>query len=324
MPEITISYWGSPKISALFLQSLLDSDKVSVAYVVSQHDKPRSHRGQTLAPTDVKALALKNHIPVFTPRSIKKEKEKFLAEVAPYPVDFHLIFAYGKIIPDEIIDSAPLGALNYHASLLPAYRGSSPIEHALFDDLKKTGWSLQRITPELDAGDVYYQTEVDIKWEDTARELAENLTRQLMETGISPLLQYKQGKLTPVKQNPDQVTHCGKLTTGMTRVDWNKSSTELRNLYRGFAARGGLHTMFGNRKVKLKVDLTQPPASLITEERNGLVPGQVSRIEKDTIWIACGNKTVLPLSELQPEGKKGMKPSDFVNGYRLDLLSRFI
>lgn len=325
---LSISYWGSPYISALLFQKLLEDPDFEVRYVLSQGDKPRSNRSREVQPTPVKKAALEAGIPVYTPASLKKLLQKdpeTYATITSEQVDLHVIFAYGKIIPEELFNAPRLGSVNFHASILPLLRGASPIESALLEDFQTTGWTMQRMVQELDAGDVLAKTEIDLPWEYDANALTSALMESLLEFAPRALVDYNDGKLTPVPQNASEATFCGKFTTEMGLIDWSQNALTIRNLARALQGRSGVYSHLkthGNKKIKLTFDLAVPKDEIIasqnTPEGAPPAPGAITKIDSSHIWIACGDSLSLPVSELQLEGRKRMSAQDFANGYRVN------
>ncbi|MDH4199118.1 MAG: methionyl-tRNA formyltransferase [Spirochaetia bacterium] len=316
---INISFWGSPFISARLLETLLKCQNVSVKFVVTREDKPRAARGREYEPTPVKKIAQLNNIPVFTPKSLKINSGDLLDKVAKQSVDANVVFAYGKIIPEQFFSLPPHGTVNFHASLLPILRGASPIEHSLLLGHEKTGWTMQKMVEKLDAGDIYYTSEVPIKWDDNFSSLAERLMNQLLLFSSDILEKYIQGELIPVAQSDSEATLCGKIDNTAGKVNWQDDVFHIRNTARAFSERGGIHTFFLGKKCKIFPDLSVTREEILKSSHIIAEPGVVSRITDEHIWIACANNTSLPIASLQPEGKKKLSTKDFVNGYRVKL-----
>jgi len=320
---VSISFWGSPYISSLLLEELIKDKKFNIKFVVTQEDKPRVHRGRSSAesdPTPVKVVALRNNIPVYTPASLKK-CDDLLSEWKQYQVMFHTVFAYGKIIPEKIISSAKMGTLNFHASLLPLLRGASPIEYTLLNGFSRTGWTLQKMVYQLDAGGILKQTSLSVSDEDTTSSLTQKLMDQLLQIAPLTLLEYSQNQLKETPQKESDATHCTKLDSSMGQIEWNEPMLKLRNQFRALQERPGVFTHFQNKKMKLTID-TQIPLSEYKKFTPNQ-PGAIGSTENNLLWVECGDQKFIPVNQIQPEGKKKLSAIDFSNGYRISSGAKF-
>lgn len=313
-PKVRISFWGTPPISATFLEKLIHDNRFEISFVVTQQDKPRSHRGRKIEASPVKQIADANNIPVFTPASLRfseknrERAQKLLEEMQKFSVDFHVVLAYGKIIPEDFYSYPSLAAVNFHASLLPFLRGAAPIEFSLINGFKETGWTLQKITDELDAGDVFAQTKVTVDYPDTRSTLYTKLTDDLLQHGADILYDYGRNALTPHPQNENEASHCSKITTEMGLLDFSLPAELLRNRARALEGKPGVFAFFRGKKVKLFLDTSAPM------EKTNLSPGELE-INDSILRIAAGDLHSLAFSSLQFEGKKAMAARDFSNGY---------
>jgi len=318
-----VSFWGSPEISAVLLERLVKTPEIEIEFVVTQEDKPRSYRGRQDEPTAVKKKANEFNIPVFTPKSLKKNSDDLYKQLAQFDVDVNIVFAYGKIIPERFFALPRHGSLNFHASLLPRFRGASPIEQALLEGDEKTGWTMQKMVEKLDAGDIYYTHEVEVKWEDDFSSLLERLITELVRFAPEVIGKYARGELSGMPQNDDEATHCGKIDPEMGKVDWFLPYLKIRNLARAMANRGGLYSFYNNRKCKLFVDLSVDKATILKTSGGEKPPGSISQITDDLLWVACNDSHNIPIKFIQPEGKKKLTVKEFVNGYRVQTGDRF-
>ena len=304
-----VSFWGTPQIAASFLEILIP--EFSVLYVVTQPDKPRSRRGNKTISSHVKQIANNYNIPTFTPSTLK-ENNSFFDSIKKYPVSLHIVFAYGKIIPDFIINSPFFNGVNFHASLLPQLRGASPIESALLKDLHETGWTLQKIAYQLDAGDIIQQEKISILKEDTQATLTEKLMQTLYSIGVSWIKNYMIDQYTPQQQDHKKATHSHKIEKNDGCLDWNSSSHKIINQYRAYVSWPSLFTYFNNKMVKLHFNLVHQPQKFdITKPI-----GSVSYMD-DFLWVVCGDGFSLPIEFLQIEGKSKIKVKDFIHGYHI-------
>lgn len=314
-----IVFWGSPGIAADFLRDLVTnhSDRFTVTACVTQTEKLIQRQGKTASRSKVHEAAIELGLPVLTPKSVKKEADEILTQLSQYGYDLFVVVAYGKILPQAIIDEPRLKSVNFHGSLLPLLRGASPIEHALLHGFKETGWTLQRIVVALDAGDIVAQTRVTIDETETTGTLYAKLGADLIQHGAHMLSDYADGKLTPRPQDETAATHCGKIGAEDGRLDFSKSALEIYNRYRAFTPRPGVFASFRGKKVKL--GFSPPPVPLPT--RGEGVPeagvGTLLKQGKNGLSVICGDGLALHITSVTPEGKKAMSVSDFLNGYRV-------
>lgn len=196
-----IIFFGTPEVSANVLENLIESD-FNITAVVTNPDQPVG-RKQTITPPPVKNIALKNKIEVLQPTTLKD----FVLPEA----DLAIVVAYGKIIPQKIIDSFSKGMLNIHYSLLPKYRGASPVESAILNNENETGVTIQKLVFKLDAGAIIAQEKILIDQEITTPKLKEKLTEIGSRLLIETLPKYLSDEITPEEQDESQVTHCGKI-----------------------------------------------------------------------------------------------------------------
>ncbi len=308
-----IVFWGSPGIAATFLSHLVSEhgDRFTVTACVTQTEKTVQRQGKTAVRSAVHERAIELGIPVLTPKSAKKEADDILGELQEHGFDLFVVLAYGKILPESIIDAPRLKSLNFHGSLLPLLRGASPIEHAVLQGFTETGWTLQRIVPALDAGDVVAQTHVPIAPADTTLTLYQKLTTDLVQHGAAMLTGYIDGALRPVAQDDSKATHCGKISAEDGRLNFSLPAHEILNRFRAFTPRPGVFAFFRGKKVKLAFDL--PALPLLTDKP----AGSLFSPAKGHLAVVCGDGHALAISAATPEGKKAMPVADFLNGYRV-------
>ena len=313
--KIRISYWGSPYLSAKFLETLIQDKSFEIAFAVTQPDKPRSKRGREVAACAVKKTAEENSIPVYSPASLKKNTDELFEQFKAHDVLFHVVFAYGKLIPEKLFNAVPLKTVNFHASLLPLLRGAAPIETSLLEGHKKTGWSMQAIAEKMDAGDVYITKEVEISEVDTKNSLTEKMLKTLIEFGPEALRKYAAKELKPVKQDESRATFCGKIKTEAGEIDFTVPHREIINQFRALGENPGVYSFYNGKKIKIDFDLISPAHNL-SNLLGAKKPGDVVQIEKERLSIFCGDGFALPVISFHPEGKRKMSAADFINGYR--------
>ncbi|TGK23498.1 methionyl-tRNA formyltransferase [Leptospira yasudae] len=306
-----IGYFGTPEHSAKLLKALIDSSFAEVLFVVTNPDRAKG-RSRTPEPGPVKKIALEHNLPVFQYESIKKEKEKALADFGSFPADLYVIFAYGSILPGEVIRHPPLHSINLHGSLLPDLRGASPVQTALWKGYTKTGITIQYITEKMDEGDILVSKEVEITPEDDTGTLMDKITDAGIES-ILQLLKEFDGKPFPATpQDHSQATYCGKIKPEDRILDWTQSAQELHNRIRALYPDAVATTTFRDKRLNI---LKARHSSSPPESNPG--PGKLKRLDKKGLLTQCGDGRFLEILELQPENKNRMSASDFLNGFRI-------
>jgi methionyl-tRNA formyltransferase len=294
---------GTPTFAVPTLEQLVAAG-FEVRLVVTQPDRPRG-RGMELTPSPVKQSALSLGIPVIQPDKIKHNDE-FRAALAALRPEAIVIVGYGRIIPQWMIDLAPLGNLNVHGSLLPKYRGAAPIQWAIAQGENVTGVTTMRIDAGLDTGDILLQRELPITAQDTAETMAPKLAVIGAELMIQTLLGLQAGTVEAHPQDHAQATLAPILRKEDGRIDFQRSATEIWNRLRGFQPWPGAFTEFRGKNLHLwsarPLDVDIPTGTICME---GHLP-----------LVGCGAHSALELIEVQVEGKKRMLAQDFVNGYR--------
>lgn len=301
-----IVFCGTPQFAVPSLRALLDHG-FDVRLVVSQPDRP-SGRGMQVAPTPVKQLALNRGIEVVQPEKIKNNQEFHarLEQIAPEAI---VVVAYGRIIPQWMIDLPPLGNINGHASLLPKYRGAAPIQWAIAMGETVTGTTTMRIDAGLDTGDMLLKRELPILPEDTAVTLMPKLAELTAEALVETLPALKAGRIRPQKQNDADATLAPILKKEDGLISSDRTATEIWNRLRGFQPWPGAFTKFRGKSLNVTAARPLPSGTAVID------PGAL-RIDCGQLLLGCGQMSTLELLEVQPEGKKRMPAKDFINGYR--------
>jgi methionyl-tRNA formyltransferase len=299
-----IVFAGTPEFARLILAELLQGPE-EVVGIFTQPDRPAG-RGRALQVSPVKQEALAAGIPIFQPESCKTgETLDLLRSLAP---DLLIVVAYGQILPQAVLDLPPRGAINVHASLLPAWRGAAPIARAIAAGDKESGVAIMQMEAGLDSGPVLWAERVPIAPDDTAASLHDRLAR----LGSAALRRALDGlwanRLKPVPQAPALATYARKLKKEEARIDWQLPAATLERLVRAFNPSPVAHTLF--RDKGLRVWQTQ-----VLAVRGEQAPGTISAVEKDGIVVTCGEDQ-LQLLAVQPAGKGVLSGSDFARGYR--------
>ena len=299
-----VVFMGTPDIAATCLKKIL-SDGFEVVGVYTQPDRPKG-RGMKLAPSPVKEVALAAGIPVFQPEHFREEETvETLRELKP---DICAVVAYGRILPQKVLDIPAFGCVNIHASVLPKYRGSAPYQWAVLDGLAETGVTAMYLCREMDAGDIIDVSKTPIGENETAGELLDRLAvlgAALLSKTLSRF--EKEGKLPAVPQNPDEVCYAPMLDKSMCPIDWNQTAVQVHNHVRG------LHpwpvATFVLQGKTFKVHDTRVVSGSGT-------PGQILGLTKTGLVVACGECAV-EITSLQAEGGKRMAAPDYFRGHPL-------
>ena len=300
-----VVFMGTPDIAATCLKKILE-DGFEVVGVYTQPDRPKG-RGMKLVASPVKEVALAHHIPVFQPENFR-EAETVDAFRALKP-DVCAVVAYGRILPQRVLDIPTCGCINIHASLLPQYRGSAPYQWAVLDGLKETGVSAQHMVREMDAGDVIDVEKTAIGENETAGQLLDRLA--VLAAGLLSrvLLRAKCGdRCCGCPQDPDCVSFAPMLDKTMCPIDWTKPARQVHNHVRGLHP-WPVATMELQGK-KFKVHETR------VAEGSGQ-PGEILGLTKTGLLIACGEGAV-EIRSLQAEGGKRMAAPDYFRGHPLE------
>lgn len=301
---IKIVFFGTPDIGLKSLEYLNNSDNIEVCAVVTQPDKPAG-RGHKLQMSPIKKFALEKNIPVFQPKSIRKEPE-IQDELKKLEPDFFVTFAFGQILSQEVLDIPKYETINLHASLLPKYRGANPIQRAIINGDKKTGICTMITELGLDCGDVCQQLVIPISDTMNCEELWEEIAKKSPQMIEQTLIGLKDGTLNPIKQCEDGLCMANKLTKEECKIDWNKSNEEIHNLVRGICRCPSAYFMFNDKIIKV----------IESKPVNGTgKPGEVISSSKDGVDIGCGNG-ILRILKVKPEGKGEMLARDWYNGVK--------
>lgn len=302
-----IVFMGTPAFSVPILESLIASEMYDVVAVVTQPDRAVG-RKRKLTPTPVKESAVAANIPVFQPKTISQDQEVF--DLLANDVDLIVTAAFGQFLPERLLELPHYGAINVHASLLPKYRGGAPVHYALWNGDEQTGVTIMRMVKQMDAGDMIAQAELSIDNEDNVSTLFDKLSLLGRDLLMDTLPDFFAGVLEEVPQDERQVTYSPNITREQERIDWKQAAMEIQNQVRGMNAWPGAHTMM--KEVRWKIWQAEPVENQTTEAK----PGTIVQINKKPVqfWVACGEQTVLSLTEIQPAGKKKMPIASFING----------
>ncbi|MCX6734033.1 MAG: methionyl-tRNA formyltransferase [Candidatus Peregrinibacteria bacterium] len=304
MKKYQVVFFGTSEFAIPALDALAKSPELSVKAVVSQPDMPVG-RHQKLEPTPVKLYAQTINLPVLQPEKIRKNEDFYdlLKELEP---DLFVVISYGQILPKKILDLPKYGCINIHGSLLPKYRGASPIQHALLNGDTTTGITFMKMNEKMDEGDMLVLKKYDILEDDTFETVYKKLA--VLGGAMAPLVanDYLEGILTPIKQDSSKATTCGKIEKNDGYIHWNEQSAkEIQNRIRAYTPWPSCFTTWGGKRLKIL-------SAKIGEAGTTLKPGTM-RVIGDALQIGTKEGTILPL-ELQLEGKKSCDTKTFLNG----------
>lgn len=294
---------GTPDFAVPCLEKLLDAGH-EISAVFTQPDKPRG-RKMIMTPPEVKVCAVERGLPVYQPSSLKDGVAmEIIRELQPECI---VVAAYGKILPKEMLDYPRFGCINVHASLLPKYRGSAPIQWAVINGDKVTGVTIMQMGEGVDTGDMLCQKAIPIALDDTAESMFCKLSDLGGDMIVEALKKLERGELTAVKQDETIATHAPMLSKEIAVIDWHKTADEVHNLVRGLYSWPIAQTTLHGKKLKI----------IRTSHGKGSgKPGTV--INTAPLTIACGEGAVI-IEELQLEGKKRMDAKTFLIGHPLQL-----
>ena len=300
-----VVFMGTPDIAATCLKKIL-ADGFNVVGVYTQPDRPKN-RGMKLFPSPVKEVALEHDLPVFQPENFRDDETvQQLADLKP---DVVAVVAYGRILPQRVLDVAPLGFINIHASLLPRYRGSAPYQWAVLDGLQETGVSAMYLCREMDAGDVIDVAKTPIDPNETAGMLLDRLAVLGAELLSSTLSKVEKGEAKGIPQDESQVCYAPMLDKSMCPIDFTKTAQQVHNQVRGLHPWPVATTCIGGKNMKIH--------ETVLAEGKG-EPGQILGLTMTGLVIACGEGAV-EIRSLQAEGGKRMGAVDYFRGHPLEV-----
>ena len=297
---------GTPQAAVPTLERLL-SEGHTVAAVYTQPDRP-SGRGNKIVFSPVKQIAVENGIPVLQPTKIKTVEA--FEEFRSFNADVAVVVAYGRILPESFLNAYPLGAVNVHFSLLPKYRGAAPVNWAIANGETVSGVTTMKMDAGLDTGDILFQREVKIGYE----EISPELTQRLSLVGAELLTETIEriGEIEAREQDNAAATFAPILKREDGLIDWDTPAKAICDRVRGFQPFPTSFTRFRGQRVTI----WKAKAARSTSSDN-LPPATIVSIEEKMISVACAAGSIALIEEIQPEGKRRMSAADFINGSRV-------
>lgn len=306
-----IVYMGTPDFAAVSLKKLID-EQFNVVGVFTQPDKPKG-RGMKLAPCETKMVAVEHGLPVYQPEKLRDGTAlEILKELQP---DILVVVAYGRLLPNEILELPKYGAINVHGSLLPKYRGSAPIQRAVLSGDKLTGVSTMYLAEEMDAGDVIYTAETEIGEFETSAQLFDRLADMGADLLVKTLLDIENGTAPRTPQNHEEATFAPPLQKTECPINWDQTPRQIIKHIYGMQTWPVATAVIDRGEFKIY-------AAAYTENRTKKAPGEIVSAGKQGIEIACADGETVMITELQAAGKKRMKASDYLLGHPISLTNK--
>ena len=299
---------GTPEYALFSLKALVEAGETIIG-AVTQPDKPKG-RGYELCPPPVKVFAIEHNIPVFQPQTFKNGAfDEELKALAP---DLIVVVAYGKILPQSVLDLPKYGCINVHGSLLPAYRGAAPMQRAIMEGMRETGVTTMQMAAGLDTGDMLVSVKVPIGENDNFEDIHDKLGAAGAQALLETIARLRAGTLTAIPQDDTLATYAAKIEKGDCVLDFSKNARALHDQIRGLSPFPLAFTRTPDGKL-LKV-----LESRVGDKKAplGVEIGTVLALE-NTVTVACGEGTTIELLRVLPEGKGRMSAADYIRGRRL-------
>ena len=312
--QLKFIFFGSSEFSVIILKHLVEAGYLPLA-IVTVPDQPVG-RKQILTPTPVKILALEKNIPILQPEKLDElVGNKNFCSILP---ELFIVASYGKIIPKNILDLPKFGSLNVHPSLLPKYRGASPIQAALLNGKKETGITIMLMDEKMDHGPILSSAKCLISETENFSELHNRLAKMGAELLIATMPNFLAGKIKPKEQIHNQASFCKIIQKQDGEINWQKSAEEIYNQWRAYADWPGVYSQLAVNNKQLSIKFIE---KCMVETRHWRVstntnikPGEFF-VDNKNLFITCGNNSSLEIIKLQIEGKNIMPANDFINGY---------
>jgi methionyl-tRNA formyltransferase len=302
-----ILFMGTGAFSGTILGALLD-EKYNVAGIFTKPDK-NIHKNSATNDNEIKTLALKNNLPLYQPEKLTSE---ITAEIKKINPDLIVIVAYGKIIPPEIIAIPQFGCVNVHPSLLPKFRGPSPIQNALLSGEKETGTTIMLINEKMDAGDILAQEKLTIHPDEIYPEFSERLALLSAKLLLETLPRWIAREIIPIKQDDAKATLCRLIQREDGKIDWNEEAEKIYDRYRALSPWPGIFSFWKKENAVLRLKLQKIKLLEMVFE-NDFPAGRIFELD-GKIAVQCGKGAII-LEEVQLEGKKKTPIHNFTNGY---------
>ncbi|MFH0969589.1 MAG: methionyl-tRNA formyltransferase [Patescibacteria group bacterium] len=305
--NIKILFMGTSYFAKEILASLIE-DKYKILGVVTQPDK-KSGRERKIISSPIKEIARAQKIPFLQP---EKLTEKVISQIKGSHPDLIIVAAYGKIIPKEIIEYPKFKSINVHPSLLPEFRGPSPIQNAILAGEKETGTTIMLVDEKMDHGDILAQKSIKMSEDDTTETLSEKLAKLSSYLLLETIPLWTEKKIKPQKQDNSKATYCQLIEREDGHIFWDSEAQDIYNKYRAFYSWPGIFSVWGNEKIIIRIKLTKIKLWEKDVENNCQI-GEVIKIN-DSVGVKASKGAII-MEEVQVEGKKLVLIKDFINGY---------
>ncbi len=300
-----VVFMGCPDFAVPSLQALMSDPEFDVVAVYCMPDRPKGRGRQTL-PTPVKQCAVKFGLEVNCPASLRKFPEE-IERLRQYRPDFLVVVAYGLILPQEVLDIPAIAPINVHASLLPAYRGPSPIHQALINGDRQTGNTIMLMNSKMDEGDIIAVAKIDIETHDNLETLHDKLSLDGARLLVPTLKAFAAGQIAAQQQDHSKASYTGKISPQTAQIDFTQPAAAVVNLIRAMSPFPGAWFSDGEERIKV--------FSATVSGKSDLAPGQII-IDGNRIIAGCGENSSVFLNELQRPGKSRLPALDFLRGYK--------
>ena len=302
-----VVFMGTPDIAAVCLDKII-GDGFNIVGVYTQPDRPKG-RGMKMVFSPVKELALKHEIPVFQPENFRGDET--VEQLRSLQPDVVAVVAYGRILPQRVLDIPAKGCVNIHASILPQYRGSAPYQWAVLDGLTETGVTAQHMVLKMDAGDIIDVAKTPIGENETAGEVLDKLAVLGADLLSRVLSRFEKGEVTGVPQSEENVSFAPMLDKSMCPIDWTKTAKQVHNHVRGLHPWPVATAELAGTKFKIH-------STVVVEGKPDAAPGTILALTKTGLQVACGEGAV-EIRSLQAEGGKRMNAPDYFRGHPLEI-----
>ncbi|MDU1411631.1 MAG: methionyl-tRNA formyltransferase [Clostridium sp.] len=299
---MNIVFMGTPDFAVPSLKAIID--RYGVKAVFTQPDKPKG-RGKSVSMSPIKEEALKHNIPVFQPKSLRRDEE-LINQLKGMELDFIIVVAYGQILSKEVLDIPKYGCINLHGSLLPKYRGAAPIHYAIMKGEVESGNTTMLMDEGLDTGDMLLKNVVKIDENMTTAQLHDELMTSGAELLINTLEGLVDGKITPIKQGESETCYASMLNKEMAKIQWNKSSKEIHNFVRGLNSYPMAYTFYDG--ISMKVIETK-----LTSIKSKEKPGTIISVNSEGILVSTSDNNIL-ITRIQFPNKRAMMVEEYIRG----------
>jgi methionyl-tRNA formyltransferase len=301
-----IAFFGTPEFAAVILDTLIESEYDIVA-VFTQPDKKVGRR-QEITCSPVKDLALKNEIEFFQPESLRDIG--VVERIREIGADLFIVAAYGKILPKDILDIPKFGAVNVHASLLPKYRGASPVQCAILSADTETGITLMKMNEKMDEGDILLQEKIKISKDETAEALTERLAQLGAKMIMSFIPEWTQEKIKSTPQDQNMATYCKPVRREDGKIDWNSTAEEIYHAWRAYHPWPGIYSILNVKNQSKRLKLLE--IDIVPDAETGEKNGKIVKYDQDVAIQT--KKGLIVLKKIQLEGKKEVDIDEFLKG----------